>query len=637
MQSIAHARIHFNPQGTPVATDFDDIYFSNEGGLAETDYVFLHHNGLPQRWPLHPARFFHIIETGFGTGANFLATWQRFKAYRARYPQAPCQRLYFTSFEKYPLSLADLTQALQCHTELKAECEQLLHAYPAPVSGCHRLIFEQGHIVLDLWLGDVNTLLPQLPAQNKVDAIFLDGFAPSKNPDMWQPTLFQHLFRLSHHDTTLATFTCAGMVKRGLLDAGFIVKKVKGFGRKREMLLATPNIMPSHDAAITTANMRSKPEPITVIGGGLAALCAAFSLVRRGVQVRLLCADADVALGASQNRQGALYPNLSANISPAGLWHCHAFHFAQQFYQQCQTLGMVFPLAQCGLLHLATTDLLHTRQQKMAQQQSWPPNLVRFVDAEMATAIAGIPLKHAGIFIPNAGWLSPQGFCQALYQYLATHPLFSARFNYHVDRIDAITAGWQLHSGEQTDFASQIIVATGADLQQLNLFSALPVNRVRGQVSHVESAELQSLKTVICHKGYLTPAMDGIHSVGATFDRSGQEALVLAADDETNLNELQQQLQSHAWLQQLNVVSAKAAFRATTPDHLPLCGFYQPDEQAAAGIWLLTGLGARGLLFAPLLAELLACQLTDEPLPVAEETLKMLSANRFRKAAKPTI
>lgn len=630
MQSISNAKIHFNPQGTPVATEFDDIYFSNEGGLAETEYVFLQQNALPERWHSHPKVFFHILETGFGTGANFLLCWQRFKTFKTQNPTATCQRLYFSSFEKYPLSLTDLRQALASHTMLQAECEQLLAAYPPPTPGCHRLVFENGQVILDLWQGDVNALLPQLPAQNKVDAIFLDGFAPAKNPDMWQTSLFEQLFRLSHNNTTLATFTCAGLVKRGLTAAGFHIQKVKGFGRKREMLTATATLsaettvapQAQHSSAAMQANLA-----VTIVGGGLAALCSAFALVRRGIQVSLLCADAAVAEGASHNRQGALYPNLSVNLSPASLWHCEAFYFARQFYQLCQQLGMDFPLHFCGLLHLATTAPLAERQKKMALQQSWPQALVRFVEAAEASTLANIQLQHNGIFMPDAGWLAPQAFCQALFNYLKSQANFSAHFNCKVTQILAQETGWQLHTAQRLFDAAQVLVATGADLTELPPLADLPLNRVRGQVSHVQSSKLSTLKTVICHKGYLTPAWQGLHCIGATFDRTASEAKVTAADNETNIQELTQQLNLSELKTDLIIDSAKAAFRGTIPDHLPLAGQVRNTQP---NLWVLAGLGARGLLFAPILAELLGCQLSGEPIPASDATLAMLSPQRFK-------
>ena len=273
MQVIKSAQIHYNEQGTPVSDLFDDVYFSNESGLEETRYVFLQQNGLPERWAQHQASFFHIIETGFGTGLNFLLAWQHFRLHRQQQSAALCQRLYFSSFEKYPLQLADLRQALQSWPALKELAEQLLAQYPLALPGCHRLQFEQGNVTLDLWLGDVHDSMPQLPVQNQADAWFLDGFAPSKNPQMWQPELFQQMARLAKKGTTVATFTSAGLVRRGLQDAGFSVRKIKGYGRKREMTVGIintqhDNLALANHATAMPAPHQISPEPVTIIGGG---------------------------------------------------------------------------------------------------------------------------------------------------------------------------------------------------------------------------------------------------------------------------------------------------------------------------------------------------------------------------------
>lgn len=611
---IHNARIHFNEQGTPVASDFDDIYFSNEGGLAETDYVFLQQNGLPLRWHSHPAAAFHIIETGFGTGANFLLTWHYFRLFRQQQPQAVCQRLYFSTFEKFPLTKTDLAQALQAHPQLQQQCEQLLTAYPPAIPGCHRLTFDEGKVILDLWLGDVNELLPQLP-YSKVDAIYLDGFAPGKNPDMWQPELFNQLASRCSSGSTLATFTAAGLVKRGLQDAGFRVSKIKGFGRKREMLVATCDAM---------TNATPATDEIIIAGGGIAALSAALCLIKRKIPVRLVCADPQVALRASHNHQGAIYPNLHASQTPDSLLHCQAFYFARQFYQYYHQLGLDFGMDWCGVLHLASNDNLQQRQQKILSQQLWPDSLMQAVNAQQASDIAGLPLPHGGIYFPDAGWLSPQAFCQSVLTFLLQHPGFNFHAECQVTEVQQQADGrWLLQTTKGEMIAKHVIWATGADLPALSQTATLPVNKVRGQVSHISQPAMAQLKTVLCHKGYITPAWHGLHAVGATFDRKAETAFTAASDDIENIELVNQQLLQPVWFAGAKAESAKAAFRATVPDHLPLFG------QLAQGLYVFGTLGARGLLLAPLLAETLACQLSNEPSPLDMALLNRLSPQRF--------
>jgi len=616
MSELSNAKIHFNEQGTPVASDFDDVYFSNDGGMAETDYVFLQQNGLPERWSAHGSAAFHIIETGFGTGANFLLTWQRFRQFRAANPAATCQRLYFSSFEKFPLSYNDLQQALAVHSELAELCQLLLAQYPLPVSGCHRLCFDNGSVILDLWLGDVNTLLPELTAAG--DAIYLDGFAPSKNPDMWQEELFTGLARLSKSGTTVATFTSAGIVKRGLQQAGFAIEKVKGFGRKREMLIA-------RFETADRVHLNNQPQEVCIVGGGIASLCLALNLTQRNIPVLLICEDDSVAQQASQNRQGAVYPNLHANQTPESQLHVLAFFYARQFYQRWQTQGLDFAMQWCGLLHLASNDQLSQRQQKLIGKALWPTQLVKAVAADEASTLAGLALEHKGIFFPQAGWLSPQQFCQQALQFLLQQRTFRVSFNTRVTSLVRQGTGWLLHTDKGDISASTVVLATGKAINRFSQTQFLPLNKIRGQVTHIAQRAMTELKTVLCHKGYITPAWQGIHCVGATFDRDADTADVKSEDDVENLQLVNDQLSKPAWFADSEVVGAAAAFRATLPDHLPLAGTV-PTE---TNLFLLGAMGARGILLSPLLSEQLACQICQEPLPLSQQLIRKLLPARF--------
>ncbi|HCC5835962.1 TPA: tRNA (5-methylaminomethyl-2-thiouridine)(34)-methyltransferase MnmD, partial [Citrobacter farmeri] len=197
--AIQPANLEFNAEGTPVSRDFDDVYFSNDNGLEETRYVFLRGNRITERFAQHSHPLFIVAESGFGTGLNFLTLWQAFAAFRATQPDVTLQRLHFISFEKFPLSRDDLTAAHQHWPELADFAGQLQAQWPLPLAGCHRLLLDEGRVTLDLWFGDINELTDQLDdsLNQKVDAWFLDGFAPAKNPDMWTPKLFNAMARLA--------------------------------------------------------------------------------------------------------------------------------------------------------------------------------------------------------------------------------------------------------------------------------------------------------------------------------------------------------------------------------------------------------------------------------------------------------
>lgn len=216
-------------ENQPYSTHFDDVYFSSDDGLAETDYVFLQGNDLQNRWQALHANTFTIIETGFGTGLNFLSAMQLWLN------MAPPQSvLHYVSVEKYPLTMQEIARALQLWPQLNAVGQPFLAHYAQLLQGAQPIELFDNRVAITLLLGDATEQLSQLYI--KADAWFLDGFAPGKNPEMWQPALFAQMARLSTPQTTFATFTSAGAVRRGLHNAGFSVKKRVGFGKKREML-----------------------------------------------------------------------------------------------------------------------------------------------------------------------------------------------------------------------------------------------------------------------------------------------------------------------------------------------------------------------------------------------------------------
>lgn len=240
--NLTPASLYWQSDGTPVSELFEDIYFSSGEGLAETQHVFIGGNHLPERWQCFSQDSFVIGETGFGTGLNFLAVWAAFKTFRQEHPAHPLKKLRFVSVEKFPVMPADLEKAYQRLPELSLLSQELISRYPKIEKGCHQVELGNGEILLELWFSDVQEMMTKrISLLNRktypeINAWFLDGFAPSKNPQMWQQSLFDNIAQQSKEGTSIATFTAAGFVRRGLISAGFNMKKAKGFGRKKDML-----------------------------------------------------------------------------------------------------------------------------------------------------------------------------------------------------------------------------------------------------------------------------------------------------------------------------------------------------------------------------------------------------------------
>ncbi|UPQ87228.1 bifunctional tRNA (5-methylaminomethyl-2-thiouridine)(34)-methyltransferase MnmD/FAD-dependent 5-carboxymethylaminomethyl-2-thiouridine(34) oxidoreductase MnmC [Vibrio sinaloensis] len=658
MTSITHAQLGWNEAGTPVSDQFDDVYFSNVNGLEETRYVFLQQNHLPQRWQEYDQRRFVIAETGFGTGLNFLAVWQWFTQFRQQHPDSPLKELHFVSFEKYPLSKNDLEKAHQAWPELAEFAAKLQQYYPIAVPECHRIVLDDGAITLDLWFGDIKQCLPQVPVpdQGLVDAWFLDGFAPSKNPDMWSQTLFDGMAKLAKQDCTCATFTAAGFVRRGLIDAGFEMNKVKGFGTKREMLAGAlnhkqpyTNIKPwFHRYSSASANS------VAIIGGGIASATLAKALTRRGKQVTLYCQDAKPAQGASGNRQGAVYPLLNGDHSGVSRVFAPAFLFARQFVEQ-SAQECNFDHQWCGVTQLMWDEKSQQKLDKVLEG-NFDPLLIERLTQDQTSKTIGLPIDLESVHYPLGGWLCPAQLTQGIIDSLTNSGQLRVHYQCKINQLtwDESQQCWTLISDSEQFVHDSVIVANGHQFAEIAQCADIPLGQVKGQVSHVPTtSELSQLKTVLCYDGYMTPVNpnNGHHCIGASYDRSHIDTEFDPDAQQENAERLTRCIANQTWPQQVDTSDnqSRQGVRCVSRDHLPFVGDVghlakikqqyqdlpnQTVEQAPSvahypNLFCLLGLGSRGLSSAPLAAEVLASQICADPLPLPVDVLETLHPSRM--------
>lgn len=656
MSSISHAQLGWNEAGTPVSDQFDDVYFSNVNGLAETRYVFLEQNHLPQRWHHDDQTRFVIAETGFGTGLNFLAVWQAFVAFRHCNPSAKLKQLHFISFEKYPLSKNDLIQAHQAWPELAPFAQKLHQHYPLAIPECQRIVLDDGVITLDLWFGDIKDCLPKVATQEQglVDAWFLDGFAPSKNPEMWNQGLFESMAKLAKNGCSCATFTAAGFVRRGLIEAGFAMQKVKGFGTKREMLAGRlrekqpyTNIAPEFRFAATQGL-----QEVAIIGGGIASATLATTLARRGIAVTLYCADEKPAQGASGNRQGAVYPLLSGDHSSVSRVFAPAFLFARQFIEQAAE-QISFDHAWCGVTQLMW-DQKATEKLTSMLKGDFPEPLVHGLSAEQTNQQVGVPVDQASVHYPLGGWLCPAELTQGLLNTLAQAGKLSAHYHTPIDALTWLpeTQQWQLHSGDKVMQHQSVVIASGHQFDCVAQTADLPLGKVKGQVSHIPTTDtLSKINSVLCYDGYMTPVsqQNGQHCIGASYDRQNLTLTFDAQAQQENAQKLIRCLAEQTWPLEVDVSGnqSRQGVRCVSRDHLPLVGnigeltkiteqyrelAQQPEAEPIAlypQLYAFAGLGSRGLSSAPLMAELLASQICGDPLPLSVDLLEQLHPCRM--------
>jgi len=656
MFTIQHAKIHFNQENTPVSDKFDDVYFSNQDGLAETHYVFLEGNQLWERWVNYQEAYFVIAETGFGTGLNFFAVTSLFREFRQKYPDSPLKHLYFISFEKYPLPLDTLQQAHLAYPQFSHLAQHLQQHWLNPIQGCYRFHFDE--TTLDLWFGDIAENLPQLGdyMNGKIDAWFLDGFAPSKNPDMWNEQLYQQMFRFTKPQGTFATFTAASAVRKGLENAGFDITKRKGFGKKRECLSGQKT--QEKPTALSAPWFHSQPanlnkQDIAIIGGGIASLCTAISLVKRGAKITIYCEDEQTALNASGNKQGAFYPQLSDDNERNIRFYIHAFAYGHQFLQWAIQHKIEFEHEFCGVALCAYNEKAESKLDKIAKL-NLPSDLYQSLSQTELSEKVGLPLPFWGSFIPQGAWLAPRQLVQHAFAFLEKQGV-QIKTSQKVTALSQTENGWQITTAENKTFNHEVVVlANGHKLTDFEQTQKLPLYPVRGQVSQIPTSEnLLKLKTVLCYDGYLTPVDQAktSHCIGASHVRDNATREFSLTEQQENQQKIQQNIPED-WTKEVDTSGnlARIGVRCSVRDLTPmmgavphfsaqqtqyqnlfnLCRRKQPIEQAAnyPNLYLIGALGSRGLTSAPFLGETLASLIYGEPLPMSEDLIHNLMPNR---------
>jgi tRNA 5-methylaminomethyl-2-thiouridine biosynthesis bifunctional protein len=645
--------LSWGEDGAPHSNQFDDVYFDKESGLEETRHVFLKNNQLFDRWASMPNRAFVIAETGFGTGLNFLCTWQAFLN------EAPSDKqLHFISVEKYPLSKQTLAAALKMWPSLQHFSQQLIDAYPVVCHGFHRIELEQGRIQLLLWFGEAEDGFEALDAD--VDAWFLDGFAPSKNPEMWSDNLFKHIHRLSHQGTTFSTFTAAGIVRRGLKNVGFDVRKVKGFGQKREMSVGelNQNVAPLTERMSQgqswfnlRQNTHSNVSNVLVVGAGLAGANTAFALANQGIKVTVWEKGSHIACGASGNPQGMLYPKLASQDTPVNRFYLSAYLRAADLYSRLDKNNEFWD--QCGLIQIPKNDKEAGRFEKLLQDKLYPDSILQASKD-----------RKGSLFLPLSGWVVLTSLCEKL----LSHDNITVNLNNPLEALTPVkdngkTVGWNAVSkGEEVHF-SHVVLCTANDTKALNITPNTPDYPIRGQVSYTtmdnakeacqrigEPIDKLHFQKVLCDFGYVSPSINGLLHFGSTYDLKDQDDQVREEGHKRNLAILESLLILPKDTFKTEDCGGRVSFRCAVPDYTPIVGPVQTErvyQEAYAALqknakwksnetaepiqqlYLNIGHGSRGLISTPLSGQYIASLILGTPSPLEQTVSHKLHPSRF--------
>lgn len=598
----------------PTSAQFDDVYFSHASGRDESLYVFCDGNHLSKRFAdiakADTPTCFVIAETGFGTGLNFLVVSELW-CHIMQHHQATNPRLHFVSTEKYPLSHTDLTQALSVWQTDKAATfstlsQSLIDSYPLPMHGNHRRHFYHNgqSITLDLWLGDALDSFNAM--QIKADAWFLDGFAPTKNSELWSDDIFSQIKRLSKPDATLATFTSSGTVRRALQDIGMTVQKIKGFGRKREMITA------KFERPIHVANPAQQPnqkltkKTATVIGAGVSGLFTAYALAMRGVQVTLIDKTAPLA-GASGNLRALFSPKITNFDNAYDNFALSGFLYAQAVYRNLNRLSASPIFEQTGVLDcLLPTTKTDDKLQELVHP--YPDELIRTQTASPFLA-----------YLPCAGLVNPR----LLSEFILTHDniTFVQADIHHLTQQDEQIF---ITSNNQTWATQTAIICLGFESHTLHP-AIFETRKIRGQVSWLTDKTLTDALPHHAYKydGYACAFGDTL-LFGASFVRNTADCRTLDDDHLFNIDKLSAALPQFQGKFTPTDLHGRASIRGQTPDYHPMVG------QVGDGIYVCSAMGSKGFSLAPLCGQIIAALILQEPLPISMALLSKISPHRPR-------
>ena len=647
---MRYAKIQWKESGEPFNCEFNDIYFSRENGLAETEYVFLKSNQLEARFQnLKKNSHFVIAETGFGTGLNFLAVlqlWEKCAPNNAK--------LSFISCEKHPLSYEDFRKASNIWTTLLGiQLQMLLDVYPKSFYIGQVSLRISKNINLILLIGDACTSLSKIDIN--VDTWFLDGFSPAKNPNMWSTYLFKEIYRLSYKYTTLSTFTAASLVKRELESQGFLVKKQKGFGYKREMITAC--LQDSHKVSqskikpyfVKPKFILERNRSIAVIGAGMAGCSIAYELSQDGLSVHLFDECDDIAQKSSGNPYGILCPYITADANLADIFYTQGFMYTREYILNHQNDIQFF---QPGVLEILTDQKSRSRFTNIIKKRNFYDSFVRLVNSFEASRIAGCKITEECAYYPKAMMVNPESLCKSLLKSSNNIKIF---LSHKLKDISRVEKNWNLKFIKnlklETSLNYQCVIFAGNTtlMSELKLLNDLKVPISYGQITQIK--KVLNNQTILQNKGYILPSTKGIQLIGATF-RKNNDLIpnVRHTDNLMNIKKIQDIIKIS---EVPKIAGQRVASRCVTYDHLPMIGgiasidsFHQqyylklqkganlrhlPNINYLQGLYLLTGFGSKGLCSmlhgAKLLSQLV---INGENAAISNVFLEGLHVMRFK-------
>ena len=652
--------------GLPYSKEFDDIYFSSDDGVAESTYVFIEGNQLKNDWLNGQQSSFYIGELGFGSGLNFLITAQLWQQLASQNDNLSHKHLHYISIEKRPLAHADFARACGCWPEFKQIAEQLIQDYPSTTFGRHQINFCESNLTLTLLYMPVEEALSDLSTESKhqqnklkIDHWFLDGFAPAKNQSMWEKDLFSQIAYLSKPGTRLASFSVAAGVKTPLKQVGFEITKRPGFGRKREMLTAkfitnTNQFKPGKFVNLKyekpwlnyiQAQTTSQPKKtIAIIGAGIAGCSTAYQLARQGLRCDIYEEANGVANKASGAAAGIFHPQITNDFNVGSQFSWLAYLYLLRFLN-----GLMPTQKERVLYNRGLYRFLNRRQNKQEFLQLVADNrLSDWIQDQTKFS------TECAVFFPHAAAVDIKKFCQLLLD-LVPKQHCNLLTNASVKNIEPTKIGWLLSTNSQQVQYEHIIFCGGARSKLIPQLTKDETHVTRGQTTLASMPLLANqLSDNLCAKTYIVPKNNHAFMMGTTFEdlvddqlnASSQQAIL--ATTEKFLSSIAMPTTEFEDNQQ--TLSGTLGYRLHTKDRLPLVGGvvnYQKIRRDLellgqrrlvrqqlgyyhhSNLWLNTGYGSHGLLYALLASQHLVSMISNSISPLSQQIAESLDPIRF--------
>nr|WP_233410616.1 FAD-dependent 5-carboxymethylaminomethyl-2-thiouridine(34) oxidoreductase MnmC [Rugamonas sp. CCM 8940] len=548
-----------------------------------------------------------VLDTDFGRGEHFFGLWAEWQAAAER------GALHYLAIAPTPPAAAEIPSA------------QLRALWPPLVPGLHRILLDAGRVTLDLMIGPAEALLPQIEA--RVDAFHVPAVAADA------PAIpARALARLAVQGATLWAGAPDEAQAWALRAAGFACAVAPGGAT-----------LPPDLCGVYASRAPQQPAPAAperraiVIGAGVAGSAACERLCAHGWDVTLIERHAAPAQEASGNLAGIFMPLLSKDDNIPTRLSRSAFLFALRQWVRLGGVGSAFAGANCGVLQLARDAGHAVVQREVVEAWNYPTEYVRWLDAAAASARLGSATPHGGWLFEQGGWARPSSLCAALLD--ACGARLRRVFLSEALALQRVDGRWQVRDsgGALVAEAPTVVLATGAGARALAQSAPLPLQALRGQVTHLAPERVPAQSLVVCREAYITPPFEGVICAGATYDDDADPAL-RAASQRENMARLAEILPG------VRVddapLAGRVGFRCAAPDRLPLAGAL-PDYPSAGrlerlrdvprhpGLHCLLGYASRGIIWAPLMAELLVSQLEGLPLPLEANLAAALDPGRF--------